>query len=213
MLQALLRMLPLQSFRATCSLILEYAASSLCGICRFLHSWMAALQLALVGVTLLALLGLLPLLYFLGHWYLAQQSPLEAWESPTRSLSRRWSSLRRDSPIVAGFRTPDASGREKAAAMFGDDVTGEHETRQSGPAAAAEDGSQEGADHQGEELQRLNRTAGRALTAEGSRGGSLGHCQVKLLPESGTCTIGTASNLDMQQSLVYAGLNLTAACT
>ena len=42
---------------------------------RFLHSWVAALQLALVGFTLLALLGLLPLLYFLGHWYLVQQSP------------------------------------------------------------------------------------------------------------------------------------------
>lgn len=72
--------------------------------CRFLHSWMAALQLLLVCFTMLALLGLVPLLYFLGHWYLAQQSPLEAGESPQRSLSRRWS---------AGFRTPDAKLRRE----------------------------------------------------------------------------------------------------
>ena len=103
---------------------------------------MAALQLALVGFTLLALLGLLPLLYFMGHWYLVQQSPLETWESPQRSLSRRWSSLRRDSPAVAGFHTSDASGRGKAAGMSGCDVPGEHENGQSGPAAAAEDGVQ-----------------------------------------------------------------------
>ena len=155
---------------------------------RFLHSWMAALQLALVGFTLLALLGLLPLLYFLGHWYLAQQSPLEAWESPQRSLSRRWSSLRRDSPTVAGFRTPGASGREKTAVMFGDDAPLGSETGQSGPAAAAEDGLQEGADDQAGELQGLNGTEGRAQTMEGSRGGVLGHCQVKLLHEGGTWT-------------------------
>ena len=180
---------------------------------RFLHSWVAALQLVLVGVTLLALLGLLPLLYFLGHWYLVQQSPLEAWESPQRSLSRRWSSLRRDSPVIAGFRTPDAAGREKAAAMFGDDVTGQHETRQSGPAAAAEEDSQESADHRGEELQEPNGTEGRAPTMEGSRGGVLGHCQVDLLPESGTCACKALSQTDSAAKPVDASLNLIAAHT
>ena len=155
---------------------------------RFLHSWMAALQLALVGFTLLALLGLLPLLYFMGHWYLVQQSPLETWESPQRSLSRRWSSLRRDSPAVAGFHTSDASGRGKAAGMSGCDVPGEHENGQSGPAAAAEDRVQESADTQAGQLQGLNGTEGRALFMDGSRGGILGHCQVNLPREGGIST-------------------------
>ena len=166
---------------------------------RFLHSWVAALQLVLVGVTLLALLGLLPLLYFLGHWYLVQQSPLEAWESPQRSLSRRWSSLQRDSPVIAGFRTPDASGREKTAAMFGDDAPLEHAAGQSEPAAAAENGLQEGADHQSEELQGLNGKEGRALILEGSRGGVLGHCQVNMLPENGTYTCKALRQTGMVQ--------------
>ena len=174
---------------------------------------MAALQLVLVGVTLLALLGLLPLLYFLGHWYLVQQSPLEAWESPQRRLSRRWSSLRRDSPIVAGFRTPDASGKGETAAMFGDDVPLERETRRSEPAAAAGDDLQEGAENQAEELQGLNGTAGRALLTDGSRGGVLGHCQVKLWPESGTCAYKALSQTASAAKPVDASLKLTAACT
>ena len=113
--------------------------------CRFLHSWMAALQLLLVCFTMLALLGLVPLLYFLGHWYLAQQSPLEAGESPQRSLSRRWS---------AGFRTPDAKLRRengKEAGQTGSeevkpaDLPGgpadEEEAPGSGDAKLSEDGA------------------------------------------------------------------------
>lgn len=46
----------------------------------------------LVSGTLLAALGLLPFLYFVAHWYLMQSSPLEAWNSPPRSLIRRPSS-------------------------------------------------------------------------------------------------------------------------
>ena len=90
--------------------------------CRFLHSWMAALQLLLVCFTMLALLGLVPLLYFLGHWYLAQQSPLEAGESPQRSLSRRWST---------GFRTPDAKLRRENGKEGGQ--TGSEEAKPARP--------------------------------------------------------------------------------
>ena len=113
--------------------------------CRFLHSWMAALQLLLVCFTMLALLGLVPLLYFLGHWYLAQQSPLEAGESPQRSLSRRWS---------AGFRTPDAklcsengkegghTGSEEAKpANLAGGPADEEEAPGSGDAKLSEDGA------------------------------------------------------------------------
>ena len=82
--------------------------------------------------------------------------------------------------------------------MLGDDLLLGHETGQSGPAAAAEDGLQEGADDQAQELQGLNGTGDRAQSMEGSRGGVLGHCQVKLLHEGGTWTYkATASDLDL----------------
>lgn len=92
--------------------------------CRFLHSWVVALQVALVCFTVVALLGLLPLLYFLGHWYLVQQSPLEAWESPQRSLSRRWSSFGRDSPAC---RTPDAKGHQEKGRAWSNPGSAEDE--------------------------------------------------------------------------------------
>ena len=81
---------------------------------------MAALQLVLVCFTLVALLGLVPLLYFVSHWYLVQQSPLEAWESPQRSLSRKWSSFGRDSPVTVGYSTPDANRQRGNGRVHGD---------------------------------------------------------------------------------------------
>lgn len=83
---------------------------------------MVALQLALVCFTAVALLGLLPLLYFLGHWYLVQRSPLEAWESPQRSLSRRWSSFGRASPAHPVCRTPDVQGQREHGRVWSDPV-------------------------------------------------------------------------------------------
>ena len=132
---------------------------------RFLHSWVVALQLALVCFTVVALLGLLPLLYFLGHWYLVQQSPLEAWESPQRSLSRRWSSFGRDSPAC---RTPDAKGQQGNERIWSDSGNVPDEVATPLETETAEEDSQ----CQDGELQRQAPADG-----DGQRGW-LGACQV-----------------------------------
>ncbi len=126
---------------------------------------MVALQLALVCFTVLALLGLLPLLYFLGHWYLVQQSPLEAWESPQRSLSRRWSSFGRDSPVC---KTPEPKGHQEHGRAWSNpgDVLSEAatplETRTGGEDVLCQD----------DELQR------QVLADSQGQRGWLGACQV-----------------------------------
>ena len=137
-------------------------------VCRFLHSWAVALQVALVCFTLVALLGLLPLLYFLGHWYLVQQSPLEAWESPQRSLSRRWSSFGRDSPAHPVCKTPDTKGpRENGRAWS------EPGNLQDDSAASAEGGVAE------EDTQCHDAEVQREALADGQGPrGWLGACQV-----------------------------------
>ena len=141
-------------------------------MCRFLHSWAVALQVALVCFTLVALLGLLPLLYFLGHWYLVQQSPLEAWESPQRSLSRRWSSFRRDSPAHPACKTPDTKGPQENGRAWSEPGNLQDET-----AASAEDGiAEESTQCHDAELQREALAHG-----QGPRG-LLGACQVIFYP-------------------------------
>jgi hypothetical protein len=68
-----------------------------------------------------AALGLLPFLYFVGHWYLTQGSPPEGWDSPlrgsghTRSLFRRLSS-RGERPSSAQHNADVHSGGGVAAA-------------------------------------------------------------------------------------------------
>lgn len=130
---------------------------------------MAALQLVLVCFTLVALLGLLPLLYFVGHWYLVQRSPLDAWDSPQRSLSRCWSSFGRNSPIArTGSSTPGSKlGRGVAAeAPAGEQIKAD---------ASALEGACE--DAQDAELRR-RLASGDAAAAEGAEIGWLGICQV-----------------------------------
>ena len=114
---------------------------------------MVALQLALVCFTVMALLGLLPLLYFLGHWYLVQQSPLEAWESPQRSLSRRWSSFGRASPAHPVCKTPDIQGQREHGKIWSDpgNVQNEAATPME-DSTAKEDTWCQGADVQGRAL-------------------------------------------------------------
>lgn len=51
-------------------------------MCRLESSWAVAVQVAIVGGTVVAAVGLLPFLYLVGHWYLMQRSPLENWDSP-----------------------------------------------------------------------------------------------------------------------------------
>ncbi|CAL8462876.1 g2410 [Coccomyxa elongata] len=82
--------------------------------CWFVRSWMAALQLMLVCGTLLIALGLVPFLYFVAHWYLMQSSPLEAWDSPPRSLIRRLSARgeRRKPLSSVDERNADSTGQQ-----------------------------------------------------------------------------------------------------
>lgn len=91
---------------------------------------MAALQLMLVCGTLLIALGLVPFLYFVAHWYLMQSSPLEAWDSPPRSLIRRLSARgeRRKPLSSVEERNADSTGQQPDSkpirSQLGEEVVG-----------------------------------------------------------------------------------------